>query len=96
MLGLNDESMVLSVIVRKIITNLKYWGGSEGIISQNAAIIERFERRVRDGSETGQIGGSGISAESSHGRTLPFFGRGRGRHGNAMSLHVLHGRWVVS
>jgi hypothetical protein len=30
-LGLNDESMVLSVIIRKIITNLKYWGGSEQV-----------------------------------------------------------------
>jgi len=38
-LGLNDESMVLSVIIRKIITNLKYWGGSETIISKTLQLL---------------------------------------------------------
>ncbi|XP_040573298.1 exportin-7 isoform X1 [Lepeophtheirus salmonis] len=38
-LGLNDESMILSVIVRKIITNLKYWGGSEQIISKTLNLL---------------------------------------------------------
>ena len=38
-LGLNDEAMVLSVIIRKIITNLKYWGGSENIISKTLQLL---------------------------------------------------------
>ena len=38
-LGLNDESMVLSVIIRKVITNLKYWGGSEQIISKTLQLL---------------------------------------------------------
>ena len=38
-LGLSDESMVLSVVVRKIITNLKYWGGSEQIISKTLQLL---------------------------------------------------------
>lgn len=38
-LGLNDESMVLAVIVRKIITNLKYWGNSEQIISKTLQLL---------------------------------------------------------
>merc|ERR1719412_715973 len=38
-LGLNDESMVLSVIIRKIITNLKYWGACELIISKTLQLL---------------------------------------------------------
>lgn len=38
-LGLNDESMVLSVIIRKIITNLKYWGSSEQIVSKTLQLL---------------------------------------------------------
>ncbi|KAK3095971.1 hypothetical protein FSP39_021507, partial [Pinctada imbricata] len=38
-LGLNDESMVLSVFIGKIITNLKYWGGSEQIISKTLQLL---------------------------------------------------------
>ncbi|XP_026489379.1 exportin-7-A [Vanessa tameamea] len=38
-LGLNDESQLLSVIMRKIITNLKYWGGSEAIISKTLSLL---------------------------------------------------------
>ncbi|XP_045456955.1 exportin-7-B [Melitaea cinxia] len=38
-LGLNDESQLLSVIMRKIITNLKYWGGSEPIISKTLTLL---------------------------------------------------------
>jgi len=38
-LGLNDEAMVLSVVIRKIITNLKYWGGSEQIISKTLQLL---------------------------------------------------------
>nr|CAD7194109.1 unnamed protein product [Timema douglasi] len=38
-LGLNDESMVLSVFIRKIITNLKYWGRSEQIISKTLQLL---------------------------------------------------------
>lgn len=38
-LGLNDEAMVLSVVIRKIITNLKYWGGSESIISKTLQLL---------------------------------------------------------
>ncbi|XP_033327683.2 ran-binding protein 16 isoform X1 [Megalopta genalis] len=33
-LGVNDESMTLGILIRKIITNLKYWGRSEQIISK--------------------------------------------------------------
>ena len=38
-LGLNDEAMVLSVVIRKIITNLKYWGSSEQIISKTLQLL---------------------------------------------------------
>lgn len=38
-LGLSDESMVLSVFIRKIITNLKYWGRSEQIISKTLQLL---------------------------------------------------------
>ncbi|XP_066279027.1 exportin-7-like isoform X5 [Branchiostoma lanceolatum] len=38
-LGLNDESMVLSVFIGKIITNLKYWGSSEAIISRTLQLL---------------------------------------------------------
>lgn len=38
-LGLSDEAMVLSVLIRKIITNLKYWGRSEQIISKTLQLL---------------------------------------------------------
>ncbi|CAB3366026.1 Hypothetical predicted protein [Cloeon dipterum] len=38
-LGLSEESMVLSVFIRKIITNLKYWGRSEQIISKTLQLL---------------------------------------------------------
>ncbi|RWS31317.1 exportin-7-like protein [Leptotrombidium deliense] len=38
-LGLNEETMVLSVFVRKIITNLKYWSNSEIIITKTLQIL---------------------------------------------------------
>ncbi|CAG9836006.1 unnamed protein product [Diabrotica balteata] len=38
-LGLNDEPTVLSVFIRKIITNLKYWGRSEQIISKTLQLL---------------------------------------------------------
>merc|ERR1712115_36629 len=38
-LGLTDESMVLSVIIRKVITNLKYWGACELIISKTLQLL---------------------------------------------------------
>ncbi|CAK1587578.1 unnamed protein product [Parnassius mnemosyne] len=38
-LGLNDESQLLSVLMRKIITNLKYWGSSEQIISKTLGLL---------------------------------------------------------
>ncbi|XP_067129437.1 exportin-7 isoform X3 [Centruroides vittatus] len=38
-LGLSDESMVLSVFIRKIITNLKYWSSSEQIISKTLQLL---------------------------------------------------------
>uniref|UniRef100_A0A336LE22 CSON010006 protein n=1 Tax=Culicoides sonorensis TaxID=179676 RepID=A0A336LE22_CULSO len=38
-LGLNDEIMLLSVISRKIITNLKYWGHSEQIIRRTLNLL---------------------------------------------------------
>ncbi|XP_072177284.1 exportin-7-like [Diadema setosum] len=38
-LGLQDESMVLSVFIGKIITNLKYWGRSEPIISKTLQLL---------------------------------------------------------
>ena len=38
-LGLSDESMVLSVIIRKVITNLKYWGACELIISKTLQLL---------------------------------------------------------
>jgi len=38
-LGINDESMLLSVFVRRIITNLKYWSNSETIINKTLQIL---------------------------------------------------------
>ncbi|XP_037091986.1 LOW QUALITY PROTEIN: exportin-7-like [Pollicipes pollicipes] len=38
-LGLSDEATVLSVFMRKIITNLKYWGGSEQITSRTLMLL---------------------------------------------------------
>lgn len=38
-LGLNDEIMLLSVISRKIITNLKFWGHSEQIIRRTLNLL---------------------------------------------------------
>ncbi|XP_050559791.1 exportin-7-B [Spodoptera frugiperda] len=38
-LGLADESQLLSVLMRKIITNLKYWGGSEQIIAKTLGLL---------------------------------------------------------
>ncbi|PBC33624.1 Exportin-7 [Apis cerana cerana] len=38
-LGVNDESMVLGILIRKIITNLKYWGRSEQIISKTLQLL---------------------------------------------------------
>ncbi|XP_044735322.1 exportin-7 isoform X2 [Chrysoperla carnea] len=41
-LGLTDEAMVLSVFIRKIITNLKYWGRSEQIISKTLQLLNEL------------------------------------------------------
>ncbi|KAL3864345.1 hypothetical protein ACJMK2_006036 [Sinanodonta woodiana] len=38
-LGLNDETMVLSVFIGKIITNLKFWGRSDQIISKTLQLL---------------------------------------------------------
>ncbi|XP_064465819.1 exportin-7-B-like [Ornithodoros turicata] len=38
-LGLADDSMVLSVFVRKIITNLKYWSSSEAIVTRTLQLL---------------------------------------------------------
>ncbi|XP_066147042.1 exportin-7 isoform X1 [Euwallacea fornicatus] len=38
-LGLSDEATVLSVFIRKIITNLKYWGRSETTISRTLQLL---------------------------------------------------------
>uniref|UniRef100_A0A4W4F0U3 Importin N-terminal domain-containing protein n=1 Tax=Electrophorus electricus TaxID=8005 RepID=A0A4W4F0U3_ELEEL len=38
-LGLNDETMVLSVLIGKIITNLKYWGQCEPITSKTLQLL---------------------------------------------------------
>ncbi|XP_034838270.1 LOW QUALITY PROTEIN: exportin-7-B [Maniola hyperantus] len=40
--GFSDESQLLSVIMRKIITNLKYWGGSEPIISKTLGLLSEL------------------------------------------------------
>uniref|UniRef100_A0A8C3RA89 Exportin 7 n=1 Tax=Cyanoderma ruficeps TaxID=181631 RepID=A0A8C3RA89_9PASS len=40
-LGLNDETMVLSVFIGKIITNLKYWGRCEPITSKTLQLSVR-------------------------------------------------------
>uniref|UniRef100_A0A914V6U4 Importin N-terminal domain-containing protein n=2 Tax=Plectus sambesii TaxID=2011161 RepID=A0A914V6U4_9BILA len=39
MLGLNDESAVLAVFVRKIITNLKYWASNEKLIDDTLTLL---------------------------------------------------------
>ncbi|XP_065226842.1 exportin-7 isoform X3 [Planococcus citri] len=38
-LGIGEENLVLSVFMRKIITNLKYWGGSEQTISKTLMLL---------------------------------------------------------
>ncbi|CAN7942333.1 unnamed protein product [Ixodes hexagonus] len=38
-LGLSDDSMVLSIFVRKIITNLRYWSCSEPIVSKTLQLL---------------------------------------------------------
>ncbi|CAO2591538.1 Xpo7, partial [Lemmus lemmus] len=38
-LGLNDETMVLSVFIGKVITNLKYWGRCEPITSKTLQLL---------------------------------------------------------
>uniref|UniRef100_A0A8K9Y1Z2 Exportin 7 n=1 Tax=Oncorhynchus mykiss TaxID=8022 RepID=A0A8K9Y1Z2_ONCMY len=38
-LGLNDETMVLSIFIGKIITNLKYWGQCEPITSKTLQLL---------------------------------------------------------
>ncbi|EEC05625.1 Exportin-7-A, putative, partial [Ixodes scapularis] len=38
-LGLSDDSMVLSIFVRKIITNLRYWSCSEAIVSKTLQLL---------------------------------------------------------
>uniref|UniRef100_A0A6I8RC37 Exportin 7 n=1 Tax=Xenopus tropicalis TaxID=8364 RepID=A0A6I8RC37_XENTR len=38
-LGLNDETMVLSIFIGKIITNLKYWGRCEPITSKTLQLL---------------------------------------------------------
>ncbi len=41
-LGLRDESMVLSVFVRKIITNLKYWSHREPIVVKTLLLLNEL------------------------------------------------------
>lgn len=41
-LGLRDESMVLSVFVRKIITNLKYWSRREPIVVKTLLLLNEL------------------------------------------------------
>uniref|UniRef100_A0A672SR48 Exportin-7-like n=1 Tax=Sinocyclocheilus grahami TaxID=75366 RepID=A0A672SR48_SINGR len=41
-LGLNDETMVLSVFIGKIITNLKYWGQCEPITSKTLHSVRKL------------------------------------------------------
>lgn len=38
-LGLSDETMVLSVFIRKIITNLKYWSRCELLLSKTLNLL---------------------------------------------------------
>ncbi|XP_055909766.1 ran-binding protein 16 isoform X2 [Eupeodes corollae] len=40
--GLSDEQMLLSLINRKIITNLKYWGRSEPIITKTLMLLSEL------------------------------------------------------
>lgn len=42
LLGINDEPMLLSVINRKIITNLKFWGHSELIIRKTLNLLNEL------------------------------------------------------
>ncbi|CAH2275085.1 exportin-7 isoform X2 [Pelobates cultripes] len=44
-LGLNDETMVLSIFIGKIITNLKYWGRCEPITSKTLQLLNDFSVR---------------------------------------------------
>ena len=41
-LGLRDESMVLSVFVRKIITNLKYWSHRDPIVVKTLLLLNEL------------------------------------------------------
>ncbi|CAJ0949288.1 unnamed protein product, partial [Ranitomeya imitator] len=44
-LGLNDETMVLSIFIGKIITNLKYWGRCEPITSKTLQLLNDLSVR---------------------------------------------------
>ncbi|KAL4714799.1 hypothetical protein ACJJTC_002658 [Scirpophaga incertulas] len=41
-LGLYDETQLLSVLMRKIITNLKFWGSSEQIIAKTLGLLSEL------------------------------------------------------
>ncbi|NXU16376.1 XPO7 protein, partial [Pardalotus punctatus] len=54
-LGLNDETMVLSVFIGKIITNLKYWGRCEPITSKTLQLLNDLSIGYPFGNEGGMI-----------------------------------------
>ncbi|NXP22263.1 XPO7 protein, partial [Scytalopus superciliaris] len=54
-LGLNDETMVLSVFIGKIITNLKYWGRCEPITSKTLQLLNDLSIGYPFGKEEGRV-----------------------------------------
>uniref|UniRef100_A0A8B9SVB2 Exportin 7 n=1 Tax=Anas platyrhynchos TaxID=8839 RepID=A0A8B9SVB2_ANAPL len=54
-LGLNDETMVLSVFIGKIITNLKYWGRCEPITSKTLQLLNDLSIGYPFGKSSGKL-----------------------------------------
>ncbi|NXB83372.1 XPO7 protein, partial [Vidua chalybeata] len=57
-LGLNDETMVLSVFIGKIITNLKYWGRCEPITSKTLQLLNDLSIGYPSGKSSQILGKS--------------------------------------
>ncbi|XP_055337456.1 exportin-7-like isoform X2 [Paramacrobiotus metropolitanus] len=38
-LGIDDELMVMSIMIRKIVTNLKFWGNSDSVVSRSLQLL---------------------------------------------------------
>ncbi|NXG43266.1 XPO7 protein, partial [Psilopogon haemacephalus] len=69
-LGLNDETMVLSVFIGKIITNLKYWGRCEPITSKTLQLLNDLSIGYPFAEEILGEGGEQRTIQPQHGARL--------------------------